>query len=439
MKRNEIIIMVVVVLVAAAILFVINRRNQAEHYNWYEINSVNSDEPYGNSLLYTLLDDYFPSNSVSTVNTDIAYALNKAKSSGTHTNYIFLGNTIYLTDDNFQSLAEFVHSGNDAFVIANTPASLLNKIYYLKFEGIADSLQPDLPEIEFEDDANYTQTDNWTGSFAKSNTTCNFTEKGFRTTTGYPYTFYRKDLPEEKQWRYFSLTYLNSHVEPDLLGTVQTQYLTNYIRIPYGSGYFYIHCEPVLFSNYYLLNADKLEYANKALSYMKPGDIIWDEFSQNFKQNKNNDRQEEGPLRFVLSNIALRSAWYTMLGGLLLFLLFRTKRQQKPIPVLEPNENRSLEFVQTIGRMYFIRGNHKQLGHQKIKLFYHFIQDRYQIPTAKIDEDFKLKLQLKSEISMSTINEIIKHSDYIDRTNEVTAEDILLLHQLIDHFYKHCK
>lgn len=443
MKRNEVIILVVVVLVAAVILFLVNRGNREEHFNWYEVNSINSDEPYGNSLFYNLMDDYFPNNKVSTVSADLSYSLNKAKQSREHTNYLFLGNNIYLTDETFESLSSFVYSGNDAFILASTPGSLLTKIYYMKLNASdeEEDVEEDtaFQEIPIVDNNPFSDEEEWTSFLTKSNTTCNFTAKGFRTTSGYHYTFYDKDLQAEKRWSYFLPDYLQSSADPDILGTVQTAYMTNYIRIPHGAGYFYIHLEPVLFSNFYLLDENKLEYANKAMSYMKPGDIIWDEYSQTFKRNRNNDNQDEGPLRFVLSNAALRSAWYTMLGGLVLFLLFRTKRQQKPIPVLEPNENRSLEFVQTIGRMYYIRGDHKQLAHQKIKLFYHFIQNRYQIPTAQIDDDFKTKLQLKSEISLSTINEILKHADYIDRTNEVTNQDILLLHQLIDNFYKHCK
>lgn len=441
MKRNEYILIGVIVLVISAILFLVSRSN-TPHYKWSEINSIESEEPYGNSLLYTLLGDYFPENKVNKVNEDIREELKQALEKGGHTNYMFLGHNMHYSIETYQALAEFVASGNDAFILANSPNTILYQLWLQQgneesLENIADTENEE--SLEHIADADIDFYSNWSSSMETSQITCNFTAKGFRTSSGYTYTYNVIDQSENKSWNYYLPDYLNAIPTVDILGTMQTPYLSNFIRIPHGSGYFYIHLEPILFSNYYLLNEDKLEYTNKVFSYMKPGDIIWDEFSKNYTKDRNNDRQEEGPLRFILSNPALRAGWYTLLGGLLLFLLFRTKRLQKPIPVLEPNENRSLEFVQTIGRMYFIRKNHKQLAHQKIKLFYHFIQDRYQIPTAQIDDAFKLKLELKSEISMSTINEILKHSAYIERTDEVTEEDILLLHKLIDNFYKHCK
>ena len=211
--------------------------------------------------------------------------------------------------------------------------------------------------------------------------------------------------------------------------------------MPFGKGNFYIHCNPIVFSNYFQVEKNNIEYTSKVLSYLEPGDIIWDEYSKTTYNSEfqNNEQQQEGPLKFILSQTSLRWAWYVMLIALILFIIFRTKRMQQSIPVLEPNENKSLEFVQTIGRMYYIRKNHKQLALQKIKLFLHFINEKYQLATHTPDEIFIQKLVMKSEISANSIQSIFKHAKYIDNTDDVTDNDLIELHKLLEHFYKNCK
>lgn len=106
---------------------------------------------------------------------------------------------------------------------------------------------------------------------------------------------------------------------------------------------------------------------------------------------------------------------------------------------MEVNENKSLEFIQTIGRMYFISKNHRLMSQQKIRLFLHFINERYHIPTNEINDAFYEKLRLKSEIPVTDIKAIFSHYRYIENTTDVSPDDLIYLHQLLDSFYKTCK
>jgi hypothetical protein len=210
--------------------------------------------------------------------------------------------------------------------------------------------------------------------------------------------------------------------------------------VPYGKGYFYFHTNPIAFTNLFLLEENKVEYTSKVLSYFKPGDIIWDQYSFSFKpEDPNNDNQGEGPLKYILSQTSLRWAWYTILAGMGVFLLFRTKRMQQSIPVMEPNENKSLEFVQTIGRMYFLRRQHHHLVIQKMKLFNHFIQERYQIPGLVHDQAFIEKLHMKSEIPIKELESLYELAHALEAKKVVKDEELITLHNTLDHFYKHCK
>ena len=123
----------------------------------------------------------------------------------------------------------------------------------------------------------------------------------------------------------------------------------------------------------------------------------------------------------------------------LLYMIFGARRRQRIIPVLEPNTNTSLEFISTIGRLYFIQNNHRKLALQKVKLFQAFIRQRYHIQSARADDDFFNKLALRSEVNIDLIRKIYLLSGNINNSSIVSENTLIELHQLMDRFYKNCK
>lgn len=439
-KRSDIVIIIIsLFLVTGVVIYVLNLK---PHYIWSEGYSTTRDEPYDASVLNELLDGYFPGKKVEVVS-DADLLEKLSPDDNKHYTYFYLGQYPFYTDSTTDLLIGFVERGNDVFIAANyMPEQLTNRLTkkpYIPDDNI-DLLDLIVDTTSAENET-YAPDDQALSNFETRSMTFNFTFNEFRNSKGYTYAFYDRNEAVPYQWNYFMPEFIESKGNAEILGTIKTKNLSNFIRIPCGHGYFYLYSTPITFTNFYLLKEERMEYTSKVLSYLKPGDIIYDTYSNSAPREKpNNSEQEEGPLRFILSNTALRTAWYTLLATLLLFILFRAKRMQRSIPVLEPNENRSLEFVQTIGRMYFLQRNHKQLAQQKMRLFQHFIQERYQIPAANLtDEHFQQKLHLKSEVGMQTIQDILKQFKYIENTNEVTANDIINLHQALDYFYSHCK
>ncbi len=445
MKKNEIIIVVVVALAVTALVFLlISIRGQGNKYNWSESYRTDSDEPYGNQVITTLLDGYFPTKEFKIAATNINDYL--SAETAEHQVYIFMGDYPYYTDSTFELLKQFAYKGNDVFIAANSIPEIISNDILLQ-TGLPFASYDTVFYIDEFGDSSYVLNDNFASdpsvlaTFNYSKMGMNFLSPSFRTATGFQFAPLNGTKPVYYNWNYFYPEYLKQVSSYTAIGTIYSRNFYNYIQIPYGEGNFYIHLNPIVFTNFFQIEEANINYTSKVLSYVKPGDIIYDDFSKSYNQdsNSNNDAQEEGPLKFILSNISLRYAWYTILAGLMLFLLFRTKRIQQPIAILEPNENKSLEFVQTIGRMYFLKKNHKQLAQQKIKLLLHYINDKYRIPTHQIDDAFYTKVKLKSEIKEEDIRKIFKHYKYIENTNEVTNEDLIELHTLIDYFYKNCK
>ena len=78
---------------------------------------------------------------------------------------------------------------------------------------------------------------------------------------------------------------------------------------------------------------------------------------------------EQSPLRELLKRPPLRWAVYLMMLGVVLFMIFTARRHQRVIPIVEKPKNRSLEFIQLIGTLYYQRHDHADLVRKKFRFF----------------------------------------------------------------------
>ena len=129
------------------------------------------------------------------------------------------------------------------------------------------------------------------------------------------------------------------------LGTNQTGNV-NFICTKYGMGRIYFHTQPQVFTNFHLLHGN-VEYASKVLSYLPVRKTVWDNIYKPYRFIN------QSPMRYILSQPPLQSAYYLLLLTLLLYFVIESKRRQRVIPVLKSPGNRSLQFVKTIGSLYF--------------------------------------------------------------------------------------
>ncbi|MBK9014266.1 MAG: hypothetical protein IPM82_09290 [Saprospiraceae bacterium] len=184
----------------------------------------------------------------------------------------------------------------------------------------------------------------------------------------YEWTFLPEEYLCEEQTTFASLGLINGEN-------------TNFMSAAYGKGEFLLHTTPLAFTNLHLVEKRGLEYASKAFSHLSAGPIYWDERAYDpFNDMAGGNSDKESPLKYILSQPALAWAWYILLGMAVFYLIFRAKRRQRVIPVLEKNANTSLEFIGTIGRLFFIQNNHRQLATQKMRLFLIFVRERYHLP-----------------------------------------------------------
>jgi hypothetical protein len=201
-----------------------------------------------------------------------------------------------------------------------------------------------------------------------------------------------------------------------------------------------VHTVPLAFSNYFLLHKKNMDYYENALS-MIPNDtkqLVWDEyflFKQQYMHENPNSSEGKGFMSVLFQYPGLKWGFLSALFLLALFVFIEMRRKQRYIPEIKKPANDSLEFVKTIGRLYFEKRDHNNLCRKLSTYFLEYIRNRYNLVTAKLDENFIKTLQYKTSYPENDLREIIS---FINNINNVIITDAQLktFHQKLDEFYK---
>jgi hypothetical protein len=218
----------------------------------------------------------------------------------------------------------------------------------------------------------------------------------------------------------------------------------NFARINYGRGQIYLHSNPIVFTNFHLLDTIKLRYVSKVFSHLSAGAIYWDTKSRTSRDvvqrmnGSNPQFDRESPIKYILEQPSLRWAWFIMLSLIALYLIFAAKRKQRIIPILEEKNNTSLDFIHTIGQMYFRQGEHIRLCDMMLKQFQTFVREKYHLASREMNEEFIKLLSLKSDVPHERIKRIVDYENLIYR-NSVTEDSMVEFYHLLNNFYKICK
>ena len=203
----------------------------------------------------------------------------------------------------------------------------------------------------------------------------------------------------------------------------------NFVEVPYGKGKFFLHVgPPIAFTNYFLKESQEVcSYAATVLSYL-PEDrpTVW------FVP----PTQGEDTLSFIMSQPQLRAAWHLMLLGFVLYLLFKGKRQQRIIPVIEKPKNTTIEFAQSISSLYYQERDATDMVRKKITYFLDQVRQRYYLDTQQINEDFATKLANKSGKDRDLVQQIVGTIIHFEQTQQAQEETLTQLDKWIDEFWK---
>ena len=198
----------------------------------------------------------------------------------------------------------------------------------------------------------------------------------------------------------------------------------------FGEGHLYVSPDPLLLSNYYLLDTNSRDFSAGMLSLLPADkDVMHIEYYQVGRL------EAQTPLRFILSDPALKAAFWITLFGIIAFMIFEARRRQRIIPEIKPPANTSLEFVETLGRLYYTsRGDHVNLAAKRVNFFLEYVRRKYYLPTSDLDENFIKDLSLKSGKKSEDVGELIKLVNKV-RGGKISPEDFLKLEKELNQFY----
>lgn len=204
----------------------------------------------------------------------------------------------------------------------------------------------------------------------------------------------------------------------------------NFIRLNYGEGSYLIHSNPFLFTNYYLKDTGRYDYAFNALSYLPTQTTIWDEY---YKIGR---LSFSSPLRYVVSNSNLKWAWFIAVFGMIAFLILNGRRTQRIIPIIKAPVNSSIDFAQTIANLYLNNGTHKDILEKKVLFLYEYIRTNLNVQTSDLNPKILEDISSRSGIELEEIHQLFQLIELLKEKEEITKNELKRITERIDRFYK---
>ncbi|WP_066629832.1 DUF4350 domain-containing protein [Labilibacter marinus] len=364
--------------------------------NWSYSFSKNDKIPFGNSILFEELGQLFPAEQIKTSHSAIYNFLEDSVDE--KQSIIYINDRFNADELDVGKLLDIVEGGSSVFVAAIHFSEVFKDTLGFKVDESMDF--------------------NFMG---QDSTVLKLVNQKLKTPWGYKYT---KGFHKVSFESYDTL-------RTSVLG-INEQAKTNFVRINYGSGNFYINTNPLAFTNYNLLKDNNYEYVFKSLSYLPYSSVIWDE---HYKQKA----LSASPFRYILSQKALRYAWYLLLFGILTYMVFGAKRRQRIIPIVTAPQNTTLTFIETIGRLYFRKQNHLDIAKKKYTYFLEFLRSKYFIQTSEISTELYNEIAEKCDVPHRTVKQLFEIAQKLELVKSISEEDLDQFNKKIEFFYDKCK
>ncbi len=202
------------------------------------------------------------------------------------------------------------------------------------------------------------------------------------------------------------------------------------LRYAFGEGKLLVSTTPLLLTNYFILHANNASIAEKLMNYFPEGEtILHNEFYEM------GSMEQSTPLRVLLREDALRSATYLAMFTGLLFLLFQSKREQRPIPVIAPLRNTSLEFAQTLGQLYYRQFNHQKLAYKRLLFWKEYVHCHFLVQIGQWKQGQINELTHKSGRPKENIQALFLLFEKVDQQEQISKEELLELEKQLNTFY----
>ena len=378
---------------------------QEKKTNWNVSLDRNRKDPYACYIAYHHLESIYPEASIKSggrVMTQINEVIRGKKSAQSGHIIIIVCKSFELDSTEFEKVKEFVNLSNAICIFSEEYSQ---NIY-------------DYFNVKYKEDSNNLFVVQKTDTIPNQEIGLVFND------TIHSYQF--NGLPVND---YFEMDSIVSDSVIDLGFASQDDVGRNNMLIRYSNnGAFLINKAPIAMTNYFLLQENNKSYFEHVLSYFSeyPTSVTWYSFL-----NKYANEDSEFDWRKLFKQPALFFAFILLIAMMVLYVLFAGKRRQRIIPILEHQQNTSLEFIETVGNLYYTKKDNANLAEKMIKHYLENIRLKYTLRSTELDAHFANQLAHKVNQSVENTTAFISYLNYIRDSEDVTDIDIQhLYHQL---------
>ena len=211
------------------------------------------------------------------------------------------------------------------------------------------------------------------------------------------------------------------------------------VSVPYGKGEVIFVSSPLLFTNYGMLEGNTFVYIFRLMSYLADLPVYRTEA---YVKTDAMLVAEQSPFREFIKRPPLRWALYLALLGVVLFMIFTARRRQRVIPILSKPANRSLEFIQLIGTLYYQRKDHVDLVRKKFKLFAEELRKTAGVDISDVNTDDReyLLLAEKTGMNCDRLKKVIRQIRLVLHSEgNISVEEMRSLIDAMDTIVRHAK
>ncbi|MRG46719.1 DUF4350 domain-containing protein [Chitinophaga sp. SYP-B3965] len=374
--------------------------------------------PYGSYVPYKLLENFFDNNKAKTITKPFAQTYRKDENFQTSSNdvYIIVAGKLYATQEDVDAMHQYVSAGNKLFMVIEEPDSLLEAAFNfsttLRWKRNIDSIleQPGDTIVKYIHDLPLFAAQSFANPAFAPDTF--FSAKGIAMVTGLDKT---------------------DTATTTILGT-NAWHEPNFFRMNVGNGQLFVLLNPMTWTNNFLLEKQNIKALENQMAYLPryPQNVYWDEF---YKHLKYRQRGDFSNWQVLMRHPALRWALWLAVLLLLLYVLFEGKRRQRLIPPKPVLANTSLEFAETLGRLYYLHHNNRNLSQKMIQHLLEYIRNHYYLNTGQLNDEFVVLLSRKSGHPQEAVAAMITQIHALRMVDNVSDTELQNFYNSIYQFY----
>ncbi len=391
-------IYIIIVLATIALLMVL-QYNKPKELNWFPSYVTQHKIPYGTYVLNELMGNLF-SDTQQVSMPPFEYLTANFDTQGT---YFLVNENIEFGRTELELLLDWTSEGNTLFIASTSFEEILLDTLNVSSSGLFAGFGEEQSQIH------------------------QLVNPNLSPEVSYPFT---KD------------NYSNFFKSIDTLKTTVISVVDNYedslavtkkhfdaIRQDFGDGEIILSTFPKAFTNYFILKDKNRDYTAGLLSYIDPSKTVY--IDNHYKAGK---KFYTSPMYIVLNTKEFKWAYYLVLIGAVIYVLFEGKRKQRAIPVVIPLKNQTLAFTRTIADMYYEKGQRKPISEHKIDQFLEYIRSHFYIATVHREEEFYRNLASRSSHSFEEIEKLFNFLDTLRNRSEISDADLQKLNTSIEKF-----